>query len=103
MCLKKINEEAKSQMNDLTSIIEEYDKKFDFMNKKENELIEENLKLNDINLSQAKKIENLRNSVKDQNSDKEISKTKTTNNFYEVKFFLIFYFKFICRMNQIKD
>lgn len=41
LCIKKISEEARNQLNNLTNVIEDYEKKFEEMKSRENKLIEE--------------------------------------------------------------
>ena len=93
MCIRKISEEARNQMNSLSNIIEDYERKFEETKNKENKLIEELNYYKDTNSKIKKNDENQVNLItfaKSKNAKREIfdrissNKTKLSLDFDEV-------------------
>jgi len=93
MCIRKISEEARNQMNSLSNIIEDYERKFEETKNKEIKLIEELNYYKDTNSKIKKNDENQVNLItfaKSKNAKREIfdrissNKTKLSLDFDEV-------------------
>jgi hypothetical protein len=93
LCIRKISEEASNQMNSLSNIIEDYERKFEETKNRENKLIEELNYFKDSNSKIKKNDENQVNLItfaKSKNTEREIfkkissNKTKISLNFDEV-------------------